>query len=147
MLPAPPVRRRPLRPLRAAAVGAVLLALAGAGRASGDRWPVGRAAPSVTADAEATPQGVKIALRGSGWPARASLALRVSAPPGTRDPLDLGTAVANAAGDFRATKLTRCSTSDPAGGRQSLTVTVRTADGTASAETTLSAAPWVCPAP
>jgi hypothetical protein len=104
-----------------------------------------RAQPTVVAEAEATPQGVKLALRGGGWPARASLTIRVSAPPGTREALDLGTAVANAAGDFRATKLTRCSTSDPAGGRERLTVTVRTADGTVAAETTLAATPWVCP--
>jgi hypothetical protein len=125
--------------------GASPLAVAANGTA---RLPVAiAAAPTVSAEAEATPQGVKVAIRGSGWPARATLALRLTSPPGASEPLDLGSAVANTAGDFRATKLTRCTTADAAAGRRTLTLTVQTADGAASAETRLAAAPWVCAAP
>jgi hypothetical protein len=104
-----------------------------------------RLVPSITVQGERTPQGVKLALRGAGWPERVAVSLSASTPPGGAAPLDLGTAMTSAAGEFRATKLTPCTTADSAAAeRVTVTVTARTADGTAQAEAKLVAAPWAC---
>ncbi len=102
-------------------------------------------AATVSAQAERTPQGAKIALRGEGWPARIALTISGSAPPGGQAPLDLGTAQSNADGEFRASKLARCTTSDSttAGGR--VTITVSTGDGSVRAESWVPAGVFVCP--
>jgi hypothetical protein len=101
-------------------------------------------AASVTAQAERTPQGAKIALRGEGWPARASLEISASPPPGGQGALDLGTAQSNADGAFRASKLSPCTTSDSTLARGRITITVRTADAAVRAEASVPAGVWVC---
>jgi hypothetical protein len=104
-----------------------------------------RVAPSLTVQGEPTPQGAKLALRGAGWPERVTVSLAANTPPGGTAPLDLGTAMTSATGEFRATKLTPCTTADSvAAERVTVTVTARTADGTARAEAKLAAAPWAC---
>lgn len=101
--------------------------------------------PTVAVQGERTPQGAKLALRGAGWPARVPVLLSAGTPPGGTAPLDFGTAMTTTAGEFRATKLTPCTTADSAAAeRVSITVTARTADGSLQATARLAAAPWVC---
>jgi len=130
--PPPPVRRAPR---------ALVLLLLGAGalRAAGVEAPV------ISVEGERTPQGAKLALRGTGWPARTAVTLSATTPPDGSGPLDLGTATTNASGEFRATKLSPCSTQDSAAAqRATVTVTARSADGTLSADARIAALPWAC---
>lgn len=100
------------------------------------------AAPTLTVQAEQTMQGAKISLRGEAWAPRAELAISATAPPGADKPLDLGTAVANADGDFRATKLSPCTTPTAPDAKATVLITVRAGDQ--SAQQSVSAAHWVC---
>ncbi len=99
-------------------------------------------APELVVEGERTMQGAKLALRGTKWPARASLIITASPPPGTTAALDLGTAQSDADGEFRATKLSRCTTNTAP--PQSAQVTVTVQSGTAKAEQKLDAALWHC---
>jgi hypothetical protein len=102
-------------------------------------------APSLAVVGERTPQGAKLALRGAGWPARVSVALTASVPPAGSAPLDFGTTMTNASGEFRATKLSPCTTPDSAAAqRATVTFTARSADGALSADTKIVALPWAC---
>jgi len=104
-----------------------------------------RGVPTLTVQGERTPQGAKLALRGAGWPARVAIRLSAGTPPGGTVPLDFGSAMTSAAGEFRATKLTPCTTSDSvAAERITVTVTARTADGAVQAEARLAASAWAC---
>ncbi len=102
-------------------------------------------APAVSVEGERTPQGAKLALRGTGWPARVAVSLSASTPPGGSAPLDFGSAMTNASGEFRATKLSPCTTPDSAAAeRASVTITARSADGAQSADAKIAASPWAC---
>ncbi len=99
-------------------------------------------APEITVDAERTMQGAKLAIRGRNWPARGTVTITATRPPGATADLELGTAPVNANGEFRATKLSKCTTSNEADGKAQVTITVRSGD--AQAEQRIEAAPWVC---
>lgn len=133
-------RRNSVRPLaRTVLILGLLLLGADALRAAVVR------VPTLVVEGERTPQGAKLALRGAGWPARVSVSLTATTPPGGRSSLDLGTAMTNASGEFRATKLSPCTTPDSvAAERATVTVTARTSDGAVSAEAKLAALPWAC---
>jgi hypothetical protein len=127
---------------RAGAVGGFLLSAVLLWSAIGAARP----APTLSVLGERTPQGAKLALRGEGWPARVPVLLSASPPPAGTGTLDLGTAITSATGEFRATKLTPCTTTDSAAAaRLMVTVTARTADGALRADAQLAASPWGCP--
>lgn len=102
------------------------------------------AAPGLTAQAERTAQGVKVAVQGTGWPAGATVQLSAATPPGAGQPADLGTVRADGDGALRATKRAACSTRDSTAARGTVTIAARTADGAARAEATVPASAWVC---
>lgn len=135
-----PPWRLALRGRRRAALTLGLLLLgAGGGRAAD------RGAPTFSIEGERTPQGAKLALRGTGWPARVAVTLAATTPPGGRGPLDFGTTVTNASGEFRVTKLSPCTTPDAAAAqRATVTITARTADGALAADVNIAALPWAC---
>jgi hypothetical protein len=99
-------------------------------------------APTLSVQAEPTPQGAKVSLRGDGWPPSTALRISASPPPGEAKALDLGTATSSASGALRATKLTPCTTRDPVDAKTMLTVTVRAGEVVADAR--VAAASWVC---
>ncbi len=144
----PPASRSSSRPVgwRFALLGAValgvfflcagvLIAASGASQAK----------PDVTVEAERTMQGAKLSIRGRGWPASAAVLLTATRPPGAAADLDLGSAQTNAEGEFRATKLSPCTTRKESDGSASVTIVVRAGD--ARAERSITAVSWVCMAP
>ncbi|MCU0618154.1 MAG: hypothetical protein MUD17_13870 [Gemmatimonadaceae bacterium] len=107
-------------------------------------WP---ALASLTAQVEATRQGVKVALEGTEWPAGATVAFTLRGRPGAPDAFDLGTVRVGSDGVLRATKRTACTTRDPAPPNGTVRIAARSTDGTASAETDVPAAAWRCLGP
>lgn len=100
------------------------------------------AKPDVSVEAERTLQGAKLAIRGRGWPARTEVTLSATKPPGAEADLDLGTSLTNAEGEFRATKLSKCTTSKESDGAASVTIVARA--GELRAERSITAVSWVC---
>jgi hypothetical protein len=96
----------------------------------------------ISASAEPTMQGAKVSIRGKGWPVRTAIALSASAPPGATAELDFGTVQTDAQGEFRATKLSKCTTRTPTD--TSTWVHVKAQAGEARATTRISAAAWLC---
>ncbi len=99
----------------------------------------------ISASAEPTMQGAKVSIRGKGWPAKTAVVLSASAPPGATTDLDFGTVQSDASGEFRATKLSKCTTRTPTD--TSALVYVKAKAGEAEATARISAAAWLCMAP
>lgn len=137
-----------VRPPRLAAMRVVLRAALGLGLlllGAGVLRAAVHGAPSLAVEGERTPQGAKLALRGTGWPARVAVTLSATTPPGGGAPLDFGTATTNASGEFRATKLSPCTTPDSvAATRATVTITARSTDAALSADARIAALPWAC---
>jgi hypothetical protein len=100
------------------------------------------AKPDVSVEAERTMQGAKLSIRGRGWPPRTSVTLSATKPPGADADLDLGTTQTNAEGEFRATKLSKCTTRNESDGSASVTIAARA--GEVRAEQSITAVSWVC---
>ncbi len=100
------------------------------------------AKPDITVEAERTMQGAKLSIRGRGWPPRTDVSLSASRPPGANAELDLGSAQTNAEGEFRATKLSKCTTRNESDGAASVTIRARVGDE--RAERSMTAVSWVC---
>lgn len=96
--------------------------------------------PEVSVEAESTAQGAKLAIRGKNWPARVTLTLSASTPPGGSAEVALGTVQSTATGEFRATKLTPCTSSAPSDAK--VTITVKAGD--ISASSSIPSDAWVC---
>lgn len=120
---------------RRAALALVALLPAWSGRAS------------LTAQVEATRQGVKVALEGADWPAGATVAFTVRGRPGAPEAFDLGTARVGSDGLLRATKRTACTTRDNVPADATVRLAARSADGAVAAETDVPAAAWRCLGP
>ena len=100
------------------------------------------AKPDLTVEAERTMQGAKLSISGRGWPPRTAVSLSATKPPGADAGLDLGSAQTNAEGEFRATKLSKCTTRNESDGAASVTILARA--GEERAERSLTAVSWVC---
>ena len=137
--------RRPIaRPVaRRLAVLLPVLLVALAARRPPEPVPV---APSLTASAEATPQGVKLVLEGQEWPAGGTVAFTLRGRPDAAEVFDLGTVRIGRDGHLRATKRTPCTTRDPQRATGRVRITARDTAANVSAEAELPAAVWVCEA-
>lgn len=102
---------------------------------------------TLSAQVEATRQGVKLALDGTAWPAGATVSVTLRGRPGAADPFELGTVRTSADGVLHATLRTVCTTRDSVPADARVRIAARTADGAATAETTVPAAAWRCLAP
>lgn len=100
--------------------------------------------PSLTAQAESTRQGVKLALLGDAWPAGSTVRFEVRGRPAAPEPFDLGTVRIGSDGQLRATKRTPCTTRDSAAARGSVRITARAVEGQATADAVVPADAWVC---
>jgi hypothetical protein len=109
--------------------------------------PAGPALASLTAQVEATRQGVKVALEGTEWPAGATVAFTLRGRPGAPEAFDLGAVRVGNDGVLRATKRTACTTRDNVPTDGTVRIAARSADGTVSAETDVPAAAWRCLGP
>ncbi|MCA0376069.1 MAG: hypothetical protein LCH84_10430 [Gemmatimonadetes bacterium] len=70
----------------------------------------GQPKPNVSAEAERTPQGAKITVRGKNWPAKARIKLTATRAPGTRNPQDFGMIDADDKGEVRFSVVKQCTT-------------------------------------
>jgi hypothetical protein len=96
----------------------------------------------ISASAEPTMQGAKVSIRGKGWPAKTAVALSASAPPGATADLDFGSVQSDADGEFRATKLSKCTTRTPTD--TSTWVHVKAQAGEVKASVRIGSAAWLC---
>ncbi len=143
--PAASARRRNswrLALLATIALGVFMLCASVLVAASHSASPGDDAAPAFTVQGERTMQGAKLAMRGSGWPASSTVTLSGSPPPGGPTPLDLGTARVNSDGEFRATKLSDCTTATAPDPKARVTITAM--HGDIKVEQLVDAALWHC---
>lgn len=71
---------------------------------------VGQAKPSINAEAERTPQGAKISVRGKNFAAKARVKLTATRAPGTRNPQDFGMVDADDKGELKFSVVKQCTT-------------------------------------
>ncbi len=100
------------------------------------------AKPDVSVEAERTMQGAKLSIRGRGWPPHTAVSLSATKPPGAEADVDLGVSQTSAEGEFRATKLSKCTTRNETDGSASVTIVARAGD--VRAEQSITAMSWVC---
>ncbi len=100
--------------------------------------------PEISVEAERTPQGAKVSLRGKNWEPNTEVKITGTRAPGSNDPLDLGTAKVNEKGEFRMTKLTQCTTRQVDDTREGVTITVAAAEGDAKADRKIEGNAWWC---
>lgn len=98
--------QRTMRRVFAPALGLVGLSLAATVAAA----HVGQAKPSISAEAERTPQGAKISVRGKNFAAKARVKLTATRAPGTRNPQDFGMIDADDKGEIKFTVVKQCTT-------------------------------------
>ncbi len=105
----------------------------------------GQAKPQLTVEAERSPQGARIGLKGKGWPAAARVKLTATRPPGSNKAQDFGMVDADSTGAFTMRKVTLCSTNNQDDG-QTESVTFTAADSATGVKATATAkgGAWVC---
>jgi len=106
---------------------------------------VGQPKPAISAEAERTPQGAKITVKGKNWPAKARIKLSGTRAPGSNGAQEFGMVDADDAGVFTFRKTVQCTTSrmddaerDP--------VTFTAADSASGVKATMrvDGSAWVC---
>jgi hypothetical protein len=70
----------------------------------------GQPKPAITAEAERSPQGAKITLKGKNWPGKARIKLTGTRAPGSNGTQEFGMAEADDAGAFTFRKTIQCTT-------------------------------------
>lgn len=105
----------------------------------------GQPKPAISAEAERTPQGARIIVKGKNWPAKARVKVTGSQPPGANGTQDLGMIEADDKGVFTLRKTVQCSTNlmDDAQ-RESVTFTAVDSATTVKATARVEGGAWVC---
>lgn len=105
----------------------------------------GQPKPAIQAEAERTPQGARITIKGKNWPANARVKLTGTRAPATNGAQDLGMVDADDKGVFTFRKIVQCTTNrmDDA---ENDPVTFTAADSATAVKATskVDGAAWVC---
>lgn len=122
-----------------------LIVFAVAGSATVASAFVGQPKPALSAEAERTPQGARLTLKGKNWPAGARIKLTGTRAPGANGTQDFGMADVTEKGEFNLRKTMQCTTTRMDDG-QNNPVTVTAADSATGVKATarLDGAAWVC---
>lgn len=120
--------------------GLALLLIPAVGVAS-----VGQPKPSIAAEAERTPQGARITVKGKNWPAKGRIKLTGTRAPGANGAQDFGMLEVDDQGGFTFRKTVQCTTNrmDDAE-RDPVTFTAADSAGTLKATSRVDGAAWVC---
>jgi hypothetical protein len=101
--------------------------------------------PQLSVEAERSPQGARLTMKGKGWGASARIKLTASRAPGANGSQDFGTYSADSVGVLNARKIVGCTTNsmDDA---QNTDVTVTATDSASGAKATarVQGGAWVC---
>lgn len=105
----------------------------------------GQAKPQIMIEAERSPQGARLVMKGKGWPAAARVKLTATRPPGSSKAQDFGMVDADSTGAFNVRKVALCSTNSQEDGTLE-SVTFTAADSATGVKATAMAkgGAWVC---
>ena len=105
----------------------------------------GQPKPAISAEAERTPQGAKITVKGKNWPANAKVKLSGTRAPGTNGTQDFGVVDVDDKGVFTFRKTVQCTTNrmDDAE-RDPVTFTAEDPAAAVKATSKVDGAAWVC---
>ena len=105
----------------------------------------GQAKPQLAVEAERTPSGARIGLKGKNWPSAARVKVTASRAPGSAKAQEFGTVDADSAGSFTARKTAQCSTgSQDDGANETVTFTAMDSSTGVKATATVRGGAWVC---
>lgn len=120
--------------------GVTLLLLPVVGSAS-----VGQPKPSIAAEAERTPQGARLTVKGKNWPAKARIKLSGTRAPGSNGAQEFGLVDTDEQGAFTFRKTVQCTTSRMEDAeRDPVTFTAADSAGTLKATSRVDGGAWVC---
>lgn len=106
---------------------------------------VGQPKPAVSAEAERTPQGARLTLKGKNWPASARIKLTGTRAPGANGTQDFGVADVTEKGEFNLRKTVPCTTTRMDDGQNNpVTITATDSASGVKATTRVEGGAWVC---
>ena len=105
----------------------------------------GQPKPAIQAEAERTPQGARIIVKGKNWPAKARVKVTGTRAPGAEGTQDFGMIEADDKGVFTLRKTVQCTTNlmDDAQ-RESVTFTAADSATSVKATSRVEGGAWVC---
>lgn len=130
--------------VRRAVFPALALAALSVGASAASAF-TGQPKPAITAEAERTPQGAKITVKGKNWPAKARVKITGTRAPGSNGTQDFGMVDADEQGVFTFRKTVQCTTNrmDDAD-RDPVTFTAADSATAVKATSKVEGGAWVC---
>lgn len=122
------------------------LALAGLGLTAQAAFAVegSRQLPELRIEAERSPQGARVFLRGKNFPANGRIKVMASRAPGTNTPQDFGVVSADSTGSFSFRKTVGCTTNSMEDARERVQFTAVDSASGAKALARAEGAAWQC---
>lgn len=104
-----------------------------------------QAKPQLTVEAERSPQGAKLTLKGKGWTPMGRIKITGTRAPGTTAMQDLGMYSVDSTGAFTGRKVIGCSTSNMEDGQnESVTITAADSASGVKVQQKVQGGAWVC---